>query len=534
MAGRRSALIVASDEYRDRGLCRLRAAAHDAQALADVLGNADIGGFDVRTLRNEPAHVINEALEEFFADRRHDDLLLLHFSCHGVKDGSGELYLAATNTKLHRLAATAVAAEFVNRQMSRSRSRRIVLLLDCCYAGAFARGLTPRASASLDIEQRLGGRGRAVITASSALEYAFEDGMLADANSVNDSAARPSVFTGALVEGLATGAADLDQDGLIELHELYAYVYDRVREITPNQTPGKWTFDMRGSLYIARRVGFVPATGQPETTASAPVPAPVRPAAISAPAERSPLRWLPRRPSRGSFIATAIAGALAATVLAVAMMTNGASSESGRPTPSGSAAPPAEGLVIFQDNFADHTGGWPDGDGNKRHGGYYVSGGYRYWSQAAGETWWATPQGAAAVYPAAPSNIRIKAQARWSVPAWYGVSCRTVKDVDAYLFTIGEGAAHIVKMRGGAYEALVGDATHKIDLNSVNELQAECTTSDADHAVHLVLRVNGRQVSSYTDRIDPLPPGTVGTVVEIAPSGTNAEVEFHGFTVERL
>ncbi len=149
---------------------------------------------------------------------------------------------------LGRLGATAVAAEFVSRRMNRSRSRRVVLLLDCCYAGAFERGLVARAGAEMGIEQQFGGRGRAVITASSAMEYAFEAGELADTPEVP-----PSVFTSALVQGLETGEADRDQDGLVGLDELYDYVYDKVRAATPNQTPGKWAFGMEGELYIARR-----------------------------------------------------------------------------------------------------------------------------------------------------------------------------------------------------------------------------------------------------------------------------------------
>ena len=248
MDGTRSALIVASDQYTDPGLRRLRAPASDARALAAVLRDPGIGGFEVRTLLNEPAHVVNLAVEEFFADRRPGDLLLVHFSGHGIKDEDGELYFAASNTVLGRLGATAVAAEFVSRRMNRSRSRRVVLLLDCCYAGAFERGLVARAGTEMGIEQQFGGRGRAVITASSAMEYAFEAGELADTHEVP-----PSVFTSALVEGLETGEADRDQDGLVGLDELYDYVYDKVRAATPNQTPGKWTFGMEGELYIARR-----------------------------------------------------------------------------------------------------------------------------------------------------------------------------------------------------------------------------------------------------------------------------------------
>ncbi len=246
--GRRSALIVASDEYQDVGLSELRAPAADADALAAVLSDPEIGGFEVRTLLNEPAHVVNEAVEEFLTDRSPDDLLLLHFSCHGIKDQEGELYFAMANTRLRVLGATAVAADFVNRRMTQSRSRRIVLFLDCCYAGAFDRGMRARATKVMDLEERFGGRGRAVITASGAVEYAFEGGELTESG---DPA--PSVFTTAMVRGLTTGEADRDQDGYVDLDELYDYVYDAVREVTPHQNPGKWTFGVQGDLVIARR-----------------------------------------------------------------------------------------------------------------------------------------------------------------------------------------------------------------------------------------------------------------------------------------
>ena len=285
VTGQRMALIVASDDYTDPGLKRLRAPASDAQALAAVLQDPEIGDFDARTLLNDPAHEVNLALEEFFADRHPDDLLLVHFSCHGVKDEDGELYFAMANTQLRRLRATAVAAEFVHRLMNRSRSRRIVLLLDCCYAGAFEHGMTPRAGNDMGIGSQFGsrvitagGRGRAVITASSAMEYAFEGDELADA-----SGSAPSVFTSALVHGLETGDADLDQDGRVALDELYDYIYEKVRAATPNQTPGKWTFGVQGELIIARRARPVtaPAPLPPELQEAADSPlAAVRAAAV--------------------------------------------------------------------------------------------------------------------------------------------------------------------------------------------------------------------------------------------------------------
>lgn len=100
-----------------------------------------------------------------------------------------------------------------------------------------------------------------MITASSAMEYAFEGDELTDTREL-----APSVFTSALVEGLASGDADRDQDGLVALDELYDYIYDKVRTATPNQTPGKWTFGVQGELVIARRARPVttPAPLPPE------------------------------------------------------------------------------------------------------------------------------------------------------------------------------------------------------------------------------------------------------------------------------
>ncbi len=115
-----------------------------------------------------------------------------------------------------------------------------MLFLDCCYGGAFGEGVAVRAAGSANVLESFpagklgGGRGRAVITASSAMEYSFEGNSLADEHQQ-----QPSVFTAALVEGLSSGEADRDEDGLVSLNELYDYVYDRVRERNPKQTPGR-------------------------------------------------------------------------------------------------------------------------------------------------------------------------------------------------------------------------------------------------------------------------------------------------------
>ena len=176
MTEKRVALIIATDQYEDKGLRQLISPAHDAEALAGVLKEPDIGGFEVKTLLNETSHRIRREIEAFFIDRTRDDLLLLYFSCHGIKDEDGRLYYSTTDTDRKLLRATAIESGFVNDIMQRSRSRKQVLLLDCCYSGAFARGMITKADKKVitrnDFEGE--GRGRVVLTASDAMQYSFE------------------------------------------------------------------------------------------------------------------------------------------------------------------------------------------------------------------------------------------------------------------------------------------------------------------------------------------------------------------------
>src|SRR5215467_15256530 len=103
-AGGSYALIVAADQYNDPTFRGLRSPAQDVRALTEVLKDPAIGGYQVRALMNEPGHLVNEEIEGFFADRRLDDLLVLYFSCHGIRDPAGNLYFAAPTTKVNRLA----------------------------------------------------------------------------------------------------------------------------------------------------------------------------------------------------------------------------------------------------------------------------------------------------------------------------------------------------------------------------------------------------------------------------------------------
>ncbi len=240
---RRDALVVATGTYSDPRLRRLRSPAQDAEAIGRVLADPQIGDFEVTKVIDATESRLRRELHRFFANRSRDDLLLVHVSCHGVKDDEGRLYFAATDTSADELTVSAVPSSFLSEEMERCRARTIVLLLDCCYAGAFAAGA--KGDAGVHLKEKLAGNGRAILTASNEIEYSWSDDSLSGQP-------QPSVFTAAVVEGLETGAADRDGDGRVSVHDLHEHVTERMLEADRKQTPLKWEMGIEGTLCIAK------------------------------------------------------------------------------------------------------------------------------------------------------------------------------------------------------------------------------------------------------------------------------------------
>ncbi|MET8854995.1 Hsp70 family protein [Streptomyces sp. NPDC004579] len=247
---RKAALLVVNQHYADGRFSELPGAAADAEHLAGVLGDPAVGAFEVTVVENGTAVEIRKAIQSFFARARNQDLLLLHLSCHGRKDARGRLHFIASDTEGDFLDATAVSSEFVADQLEQSPCRRAVVLLDCCYSGAFAKGMRTRGAApAVDVKEPFSGRGRVVITSSTALQYSHESELSSRER------AEPSIFTAAVVEGLRDGSADLDGDGYVSVEELYAFVHDRVRSRLPSQTPTRSVNNSEGTLYLTRSPG---------------------------------------------------------------------------------------------------------------------------------------------------------------------------------------------------------------------------------------------------------------------------------------
>jgi GUN4-like/Caspase domain len=224
------ALLIGVSEYQV-GLNLLLGAVKDVDAMQRVLQHSEIGGFnEVKTLTNPDPITMQEAIEALFSNRAKDDLALLFFSGHGVKDDRGRLYFATRLTRKDPsgdlIKSTAVPASFVQDIMSSSRCKRQVVLLDCCFSGAFAEGMTAKDDGTVDVQNQLGGEGRAVLTSSTSTQYSFEQ-----------QGSDLSVYTRYIVEGIETGAADTDNDGSISIDELHDYARKKVQETAPAMRP---------------------------------------------------------------------------------------------------------------------------------------------------------------------------------------------------------------------------------------------------------------------------------------------------------
>ncbi|MEH1958516.1 MAG: caspase family protein [Nostoc sp.] len=240
------ALLIGVSEY-EQGLNPLPGAVKDVEAMRRVLVNPEMGGFaEAEVLKNPLRQEMEDKIYDLYtSNRNQDDVLLLYFSGHGITDSGGEFYLSTRQTRKDQqgklVPTTAVAAREVHRWMNASKSKRLVVILDCCFGAAFTKGLTAKDSGSVNLEQHLGGEGRAILTASTSTQYAFEQEGL-----------ELSIYTQYLVEGIEKGAADQDGDGLISVDELHGYASSKVREVSPTMTPEFYPVKQGYKIYLAK------------------------------------------------------------------------------------------------------------------------------------------------------------------------------------------------------------------------------------------------------------------------------------------
>jgi hypothetical protein len=335
VAGRYRALLIGNSTYPadEHNLQTLKGPVKDIAALNRALIDPGSGLFadvEVALLPEATSARTIRALGRFFGAAARDDVLLVYFSGHGKLDQTGRLHLCMQDTESTDLLSTAVSSARINEFADASRARNVVIVLDCCHAGAF-RGA--------DLGEAVAGPGRYVLTSCRGTQLAN------DATVENGT----SFFTQHLVDGLVQAAADQDGDGYVTFSDLYAYVDRRLRE-AGKQIPQR-RVDGDGDVRLARRPLLAPAEltaavqPPPGHTATATRPGQLQePGPGSAPGPTvagegsavkdttpTPARPRPGRPRRGVVLAAAAAAVVVAggAITAVVLLTGGSGGNSG-------------------------------------------------------------------------------------------------------------------------------------------------------------------------------------------------------------
>ncbi|MFI5898503.1 caspase family protein [Actinoplanes sp. NPDC051513] len=229
------ALLIGNSHYPDDpdNLPDLKGPINDVSGLGRVLSGNLTSLFsptDITLLTDRPSYEISAELEELLTGATRDDVLLIYYSGHGITADNGSLLLCARNTRTDRKLTTTISAETITRMTDQSAAAITVIVLDCCYAGAFKGG---------DVASELAGRGRYVLAATRSSDRA------ADA----EHSTGFSRFTAYLLRGLE-GAAARPGAQYVTVSDLYHYLRRRMAEDGPLVPQRR--FDGDGDPALAR------------------------------------------------------------------------------------------------------------------------------------------------------------------------------------------------------------------------------------------------------------------------------------------
>ncbi|HEY9830256.1 MAG TPA: caspase family protein, partial [Stenomitos sp.] len=228
------ALLIGVSEY-GSGLHPLPNAVKEVEAMQEVLQPLTGGGFDeVKQLSNPNPPVMREAIETLLSGRTPDDLVLLFFSGHIVWDDSGKLYLATAITpkspRAELIRVSAIPLNFVHDLMSQSSCQHHVIILDCCLNLVSASPIAIAEEQTLEIQSLFGGEKQSILACFTPIQDSW------DARDYPH-----SIYTRYLVEGIKTGAADLNYEGCITVGELHEYATQRTQIAAPALKPEFYT-----------------------------------------------------------------------------------------------------------------------------------------------------------------------------------------------------------------------------------------------------------------------------------------------------
>jgi hypothetical protein len=219
------ALVVGVNRYADAGFRALDYSGNDARLMHRVLTTrCHVPAEQVVRMTDDEAdprlqpvrQQVGEQVERLAGLARPGDTLVVFFSGHGVPDGQGTMVLATRDCVKADAARTGIPAAWLKKTLEACPATRKLLVLDCCHAGA-ARG--PEDGPAVRLAPCFE-HARGLVTLASCgpdeLSHEWPD-------------VRQGLFTHFLALGMQ-GGADLDGNGIVDVEELYKFLYNHVSE----------------------------------------------------------------------------------------------------------------------------------------------------------------------------------------------------------------------------------------------------------------------------------------------------------------
>ena len=252
------AAVIGINNYRH--VPQLSYASKDARAFARYMrDNMGLDSDHLFELYDEQATMRNmkSLLGTELRKKAHkpEDTVFIFFAGHGApeKDPSSpdgdsiSKYILAHDSDMNDLYTSAIPMDEIARIFSRIRAERIVFISDSCYSGGSG-GRTVLASGwrAANISDKFldriakAGKGRIILTSSSAQEVSQESNKLGH-----------GYFTYYLLEGLR-GAADISNDGEIDVDEIYQYLNMRVADATNGSQHPMKKGEAEGRVIVGR------------------------------------------------------------------------------------------------------------------------------------------------------------------------------------------------------------------------------------------------------------------------------------------
>lgn len=206
------AVVVGVNKY-DGSVSNLNAAVVDAERVYSFLKADKQNRVVLLTDRDATKQNILKAMKQIYAQATKEDMILFYFSGHGDKG-----MFCPTNVKFGRMG---LLHSEIRNAFKASNATNKLCVADACYSGSI---VNKSKSNSYPTSQVESSKENVVIFMSSRDDELSLESYLTNGG----------VFTRFFVKGMQ-GAADLNKDRGVSLHELYTYVRKHVRHGTDKQ-----------------------------------------------------------------------------------------------------------------------------------------------------------------------------------------------------------------------------------------------------------------------------------------------------------